>query len=1020
MARRSTVTPIGKAERTPPNAVVSAAHRLDVTDRAEAAKQRRRKKAWQEEAWGYLDDIGEIKYAYNYLGSAISRVRLFVGFRTDPDAAPAPAMEEGGEQIPGAMEAQDLLYRLDSSPGGIPGILKDLTINLEVPGECYLLGLPPGDSPEEWDIKSIDELVVGDSGYGLKPEPGMQSGLPLPDNAYVVRIWNRHPRFSDTADSLMRAVLSLCDELLILSRAIRMTGKSRLAQAGILFVANEFSFGPLDPTASEQDGEGTSDPFADTLMEAMITAIQDEASAAGAVPLVMRGPAELGKNGLFHLRLDRPLDPEMTKQRAEVLTRIATGLNLPSEVLTGISNVNHWGAWLVDESTFKYHVEPRVLGICQALTQAFLYPILVAPVTEGGYGVDELDAEKLLIWYDPTELVTHPDRVKDAQSAYDAMELRGATYLKALGFNPEEDAPDDEELKKRLALSATRMDPTILGQLIQETFGPDIEVPAPASGELPAGGGSTPAPVPDPSQPEQGPPPANQPTDTSSPVAASAFVASGRVARLATTDTARLGRRLFEIDQKLRYKLGAATNSAVRRALQAAGAKIKSKAARDRSVQSVASAVKLQNVAFTVGPALVHQLGLSEDALLANTFADLADDFEAWVAAAQAETVKVLDKMGVIKSKHQRDAMEARQAQDRHAANEWFIAQVAKATTARLYDPNPQAPPTGEHDPDLLIQAGVIRNALARAGGAVHGITAAATLEAMPSGGVALGPVSADAIDADPGVEVAGYEWVYGISTRSFEPHLALDGVAFEGFDDDVLSNDEGWPETDYYYPGDHDGCQCDFMPTLISAADAGGDMSAQDITDALSDIPRSEGEGAGYGFQGEERVGADEWLANHPGMRDYYDLAQRWSNFDVDASKIGEAATGANNKETEWGAKLAHYMDHAPRIDGTLYRGAQYDADVKIGDSISLRPSSFSRARGVAESYAETASDMHDVPRPTVFEVNNARGLPIDNLSSFSSGEQEVISGGNFRVTNVSERETYGLLTRVVTLEQI
>jgi hypothetical protein len=69
---------------------------------------------------------------------------------------------------------------------------------------------------------------------------------------------------------------------------------------------------------------------------------------------------------------------------------------------------------------------------------------------------------------------------------------------------------------------------------------------------------------------------------------------------------------------------------------------------------------------------------------------------------------------------------------------------------------------------------------------------------------------------ADKDAYVNGFVWVYGPARRrSFEPHLLLDGREFTNFDDPRLANDYGWPETSHYYPGDHNGCVCDFEPIV-------------------------------------------------------------------------------------------------------------------------------------------------------------------------------------------------------------
>jgi len=55
-----------------------------------------------------------------------------------------------------------------------------------------------------------------------------------------------------------------------------------------------------------------------------------------------------------------------------------------------------------------------------------------------------------------------------------------------------------------------------------------------------------------------------------------------------------------------------------------------------------------------------------------------------------------------------------------------------------------------------------------------------------------------------------------GAPARPFEPHQDLDGTEFQTFTDDVLAADGGeFPFVDFYHPGDHLGCQCDFAPIV-------------------------------------------------------------------------------------------------------------------------------------------------------------------------------------------------------------
>jgi hypothetical protein len=64
----------------------------------------------------------------------------------------------------------------------------------------------------------------------------------------------------------------------------------------------------------------------------------------------------------------------------------------------------------------------------------------------------------------------------------------------------------------------------------------------------------------------------------------------------------------------------------------------------------------------------------------------------------------------------------------------------------------------------------------------------------------------------DAGAEPVEYEWAYGISSRPFPPHEALDGQVFSDFNAPELSSAGTGGEWigDHLAPGDHKGCHCD------------------------------------------------------------------------------------------------------------------------------------------------------------------------------------------------------------------
>jgi hypothetical protein len=409
---------------------------------------------WQREAYRFYDEVGEIRYGARFTGNAMSKLRMFVAVQPDARSEPVPvdATDADGVRLVSeqdAAAAESTLLRLRSPEGGLPELQREWGINDFVVGESYLVGWTsppfPGAEPEErWDIVSIDELVRSTDGRGwsLRFRPG-DSGdrlLPLGPDAFVLRIWQRHPRYSAVADSPLRAVLDLCDELQILSKMIRATALSRIP-AGILKVPSEGSDGPLDPVDGETDGN--MDPLSRDLLEHFSAGVRQDlvGSAAQIVPFLLRGERE-DLDAVELIEFKREIDKVAGEQRSELIRRIANGVDLPPEILLGMADANHWTAWQVDEQTYSAHIEPRAILLAQALTVGYLRPALEA------MGVP--DPGRFQVWFDPTALVTHPDRGNAAADAHDRMAISDEAYRTATGF-PESAAPSEEERLRRVA-----------------------------------------------------------------------------------------------------------------------------------------------------------------------------------------------------------------------------------------------------------------------------------------------------------------------------------------------------------------------------------------------------------------------------------------------------------------------------------------------------------------------------------------------------------------------------------------
>jgi hypothetical protein len=451
-----------------PRALTAAAVQLQINDKGEVEKFKQRRAGgssdWQSEAWEYYDAIGEIKYAFNLVASVVSRIRLYAAVVDNPAESPVPARDSSVIDSRLAAAAERALLRLDSAYGGQAGLLKDAALNLSVTGECYLVQFPERKGSgvkESWDIRSTDELQLDSkNSYVIIPRRDIigtsssrsgANGIKLPNTAFVARMWRAHPRYSEEADSSLRGLLDLCSELLLLNRTFRATARSRL-NAGALYLPDGLSVAaspdPDYPYDDENDlnpgmtAEEAADEFEDQLMDAMTTPIRDEDSASAVVPLIIRGPAELGDK-IKQFKFERSFDPALAQRADRVLERILQGLDVPKDIVTGLANVKYSNALQIDEALYKSHIEPLMLLIADGLTVAYLRPALLA----GGFA--EEDVRRITVWFDPSQVATRNDRAADADSGFDKMAVSYETWRRAHGFSAT-DAPDANELAIRM------------------------------------------------------------------------------------------------------------------------------------------------------------------------------------------------------------------------------------------------------------------------------------------------------------------------------------------------------------------------------------------------------------------------------------------------------------------------------------------------------------------------------------------------------------------------------------------
>lgn len=451
LPRRSTTTSTALATR-PRRAIVSkAGSRRPISELTAAAVRVNRKRAgeyrrliqpWQMRALSYYDLVGECWNSAQFYSRSLKQVRLFVAERDEN----GELKETENEEVKG-----ELARIQDPGGGGYSRLLDAYGRLMFLCGEGYFLVTNPDGDDESWEFVSSDELRInGEGSYTRFAAPSLPAQLlrdvpdtaykPIGDEALVMRVWRPHPRYSALADSPVRAVLDLLEELVLLTLAVRARAKSRLAANGILFLPDGLSQAPLEAVGDE---DPMLDPFLEDLIEQIVSPIENPGSAAAVAPAIIRGPDDLGEK-IKLIQISNPLEtyPEQGL-RTEAVKRYAIGIEMPAEMLTGTGTVNHWGAWLIDEQAARQYIFPMCQDLCDNLTSVYLRPTLRE--------ANVADWERYVIGYDASAVVAHPDRAKDARELHDRLVISDKALRDANDFN-DSDAPDLDELNRRIGV----------------------------------------------------------------------------------------------------------------------------------------------------------------------------------------------------------------------------------------------------------------------------------------------------------------------------------------------------------------------------------------------------------------------------------------------------------------------------------------------------------------------------------------------------------------------------------------
>lgn len=410
---------------------------------------------WQEDAWKYLEKVGELQYFVSWRAWSASRCRL-VASALDDQGAPTGSL---AEDDPNADRVRKIVNDIAGGVSGQAKLIHRQAYLLSVPGECWVgmvvrdparektpdgNQIPvdinrPGYQREQWYVFGREQISSTTTGIALKLPDGAQHEF-NPEVDILFRVWDEHPQDPSKPVSPIWSTRDVLSGIVMADATIKSANNSRLVGNGILFVPQEMSLPQqAAPIAIPVGTEDTFDPvpemasnaaqqLTDLLYEVASAAKRDPESQAAMLPIIAAVPGEMIKN-VNWIRPGNDVPETTLKIQDADIRRLAMGLDVAPERLLGMSQGNHWSAWAIDDSDVKIHVAPVVEIIASALTQEILREKLAQ---------EDIDPDAYVVWYDTTALTQDPDKTDEAKDGFDRGAISSRALREHLGFDDED------------------------------------------------------------------------------------------------------------------------------------------------------------------------------------------------------------------------------------------------------------------------------------------------------------------------------------------------------------------------------------------------------------------------------------------------------------------------------------------------------------------------------------------------------------------------------------------------------
>lgn len=461
-------------------------------DRVKAVKHQ----DWQHEVMEYFHTVPELKFAGRWVGEQLSKVRMFVAV-DGPDDEPIPVDAVDPEtnmlvvtDLPSTLIAAAIqeLDRLDRfGVGGIAGLQRSMAVNLDFPGECFLIGWAPRPAidadptigrpavaarRERWELRSIAE-VVWRNRKRFVLDGSSREGRELTDDDTIIRMWQPDEWDHEAPDSNVRSCITECRLLQALSGQMYAETNSRIP-AGAITVPKGLTTKrvPTNEPVREGDEAPTQSKFILDMTTGLTRPAGDPADFLSQVPFIIEGERDDLKADVLR-RVDFGRDDQgMTDAKIDKrIERIGHGLNMPIEVLMGHRDTTYANAKQVSLDEFNDYLDPRAQLLAANLTEGFLTAQLRSP-DYAGFGWTDDQIDRLYVWRDPTPLLDKPDPSDAADEAFDRFAIGWTGYRKLKNI-PEDMAPDGDELLQLAGLRRGILTAELTGALLErvdETF----------------------------------------------------------------------------------------------------------------------------------------------------------------------------------------------------------------------------------------------------------------------------------------------------------------------------------------------------------------------------------------------------------------------------------------------------------------------------------------------------------------------------------------------------------------------